>query len=145
MLFGLLMVLPSIFTRAYVELSFYIYLMKIRHKELVVDNVDIGSLNKLLSLSFNKSSVILPLETYAWIWGDAGEDHLIRIGDKQVSVCDMVRDSARLKENRSVLVNYFVSRLPQWVVKKLCKGPNESYAVNLLTVRQDMSMLLTEC
>lgn len=144
-LFGILMVLPSIFLRIYVELSFYIYVMKSRNLEITEDNIDVQPLKKLLNLSFNGDSVALPLKTYDWIWGNAGEDHLLMVGNKKISVVEMLKDAEKTRQYNSDLVTYFVNRLPKNVLAKLCKGPDKSELRNLFIIKQDFARVLTEC
>lgn len=143
--FGILMTLPSVFLRVYIELSFYIYVMKSRNVDISEDTIDVQPLQKLLNISFNGDSVSLPLKTYDWVWGKAGEDHLLLVGNKEISVVEMLKDSEQAKQYNNDLVAYFVDRLPKNILAKLCKGPDKSESKNLVTIKQDFSRVLTEC
>jgi hypothetical protein len=144
-LLWLLLSLPSIFLRVYVELSFYIYIMKVRKGELLQDDINVQPLRRLLNLSFNDDSVILPFRTYDWIWGEAGEDHLIKIGDSEISVTEMLRDSSKSSQHCDELVTFFINRLPKKVLAKLAKGPSVSESRNIYVIREDFSRVVAEC
>lgn len=143
--FGILMTLPSVFLRVYIELSFYIYVMKSRNVDITEDTIDVQPLRKLLNISFNGDSVSLPLKTYDWVWGKVGEDHLLVVGNKEISVVEMLKDTEQSKQYNNDLVTYFVNRLPKNVLTKLCKGPDKSESKNLFIIKQDFARVLTEC
>lgn len=144
-LFGILLVLPSIFLRIYVELSFYIYVMKSRNLDVREDTIDVQPLKKLLNISFNGDSVALPLKTYDWIWGKAGEDHLVDVGNRKLSVVEMLKDSEKTRQYNHALVSYFIDQLPKNILTKLCQGPDKSHVRNLFIIKQNFSRVLTEC
>jgi hypothetical protein len=143
--FGILMALPSVVAKVYVELSFYIFIMKSRNVEFSESDIDIQPLKKLLNVSFNEDSVTLPLKTYDWIWGKAGEEHLVEVNGRKISVVEMLRDAEKTKHYNHDLVTYFVNRLPKNVLAKLCKGPDKSHVRNLSSVKQDFARLLSQC
>lgn len=111
--------LPRAIIKAYVELSFFIYISKIKNKIHNEDDIDINMVNKLLSLTYNKTAIALPYYTYKWIWNDEFSNSNITIGGKVCKISDVLCNQAETVANRHILVERFIVNLPKIVKMKL--------------------------
>ena len=121
----LFMIIPSMFLRAYVELSFYIYIMSMRSKIKEESDIDIESVNKLLSLTYNENSIVLPYKTYNWVWNKDIANEVVIIDNKALHMGEILTNKQLVVTHAQFLTDYFLDKLPKAVSAKLCRlsGP----------------------
>lgn len=130
----LFMLLPRKIYMVYTSLCFYTFVYIVRHRQITTDQVNIDLLSKIMHVTINKDTVLLPIATYRYLWTDTIVNETIKIDSTEQKLGDMIKEGRYSEDKRQIISEIFIDKLPAMIKYKLDLKKNSVLRQRLETI-----------
>lgn len=111
--------LPQKLTKVFVSLSIVTMILKLRDRDLHNESNLLVRIEGLLKINLCESILVLPDQTLTWFWGPGVLGKRLQVGDKNMSLYEVLLDGPSLLHNRNQVLDLLLENLPRSIRYKL--------------------------